>query len=83
MPVPEGMEQKLRVAVMRADLDLQQKQSFWETPRNIVILLVVAGGIAAVTGFMLGQTIAEREQPRQIIIQFAPGSIVAAPAPAQ
>lgn len=82
MPVPEDVEQ-MGVAVMRADLDLQQKQAFWETPRNIMILLVVAGGIAAVTGFMLGQTIAQHEQPRQIIIQFAPGSIVTAPAPAQ
>ena len=68
--------------MMRADLDLQQMQAFWETPRNIVILLVVAAVIAAVVGFMFGQTIAQREQP-QVIIRFEPGSIVAAPAPAK
>ena len=82
MPVSGDMEQRVRVAVMRADLDLQQKQPFWETPRNIVTLLVVASGIAGVAGFMCGQTLAQNTQP-QIIIRFEPGSIVAAPAPAK
>ena len=68
---------------MRADLDLQQKQAFWETPRNIVILLIVVCGIAGVAGFMWGQILAEVAQSPRVIIQFAPGSIVAAPAPAK
>lgn len=68
--------------MMRADLNLQQKQAFWETPRNIVTLLVVAAVIAAVAGFMFGQTFAQREQP-QVIIRFEPGSVVATPAPAK
>ncbi len=67
---------------MQADLGLQQKQAFWETPRNIAILLIVAAVIAAVGGFMFGQAIAQREQP-QVIIRLEPGSIVAAPAPAK
>jgi len=81
MAVSETMEQELGVAPMRADLDLKQKQPFWETPRNIVILLVVASGIAGVVGFMWGQEL-RRAQP-QIIIRFEPGSIVAAPIPAK
>ncbi len=68
---------------MRAGLGLEQKQPFWETPRNIVVLLVVVSGIAAVVGFMWGQTLAQNAQPQQIIIRFEPGSIVAPPTPAK
>ncbi len=62
------------MAVMQADLKLKQKQAFWETPRNIVLLLGVAVGVAGVLGFKLGQS----SPPIQII--FQPGSIVAPPA---
>lgn len=62
------------MAVMQADLKLKQKQAFWETPRNIVLLLGVAVGVAGVLGFKLGQS-SPPQQP--VIIQLAPGVVVA------
>ncbi len=65
------------MAVMGADLKLKQKQAFWETPRNIALLLGVAVAIAGVLGFKLGQN----SPPVQVI--FQPGSIVVPPVPAK
>ena len=66
------------MAVMQADLKLEQKQAFWETPRNIALLLAavaaIVGAVAGFTGYRLGQS----SPPKQII--FQPGSIVAPPA---
>ena len=66
---------------MQADLKLKQKQAFWETPRNLVVIIgAIAAAVAAfagLTGYKLGQNSA----PVQVI--FQPGSIVASPAPAK
>ncbi len=71
---------------MRADLTLKDKQAFWETPRNIAILL---GAVAAVTGVVAGMAgykygsqtppLMTPQPPPQII--FQPGSIVVQQAP--
>jgi len=61
----------------QADLDLKQKQAFWETPRNIAVLLGVAIAMAGVLGFKLGQN----SPPIQVI--FQPGSIVVPSPPAK
>lgn len=73
--------------------DLKQKQAFWETPRNLV---VVIGAIAAATaataattataataaiGGLAGYRLGQGSPPVQVI--FQPGSIVAPPAPAK
>jgi hypothetical protein len=50
---------------MRADLALKQKQAFWETPRNIAILLTAVAAIAGFLGFKIGQN----QPPQTIIIQ--------------
>lgn len=50
---------------MRADLSLKQKQAFWETPRNIALLLTAVAAIAGVLGFKLGQN----QPPQTIVIQ--------------
>ncbi len=68
------------MAVMEADLKLKQKQAFWETPWNIALLLGVAVGIAGVLGFKLGQS-TPPQQP--VVIQLAPGVMVAPTAPAK
>ena len=75
MPISENEEQELRVAVMQADL--KPKQAFWETLRNIAVLLGVAVGVSGVLGFKPGQN----SPPAQVV--FQPGSIVAPPAPAK
>jgi hypothetical protein len=58
-------EDELRVALMRADLYLKSQQGWWETPRNLAIIIgVVAalfGAITGILGFKLGQ------QPQQHI----------------
>jgi hypothetical protein len=61
---------------MQTDLTLKTKQAFWETPRNIVLIVAAAIGIAGVLGFKLGQREPLTTQP-QII--FQPGSIQVLP----
>jgi hypothetical protein len=59
-------ERDLREALMRADILLKEKQAFWETPRNIALLVTAVAAIAGVLGFKLGQT---QPAPAPIIIQ--------------
>ena len=48
-------EKQLRLELLAADLKLRRKQEFWETPRNIAILVGVSATIAAAIGFWLGR----------------------------
>ncbi len=66
---------------MRADLRLKERQSFWETPRNLVVTFaafaVVVATIAGLAGYKAGSA------PAPTIV-FQPGSIVLQqPAPVQ
>jgi hypothetical protein len=58
-------EYGLKVKLMRADLALKQKQAFWETPRNITILVgavsALVAAVAGAAGYKLGS------QPPQAI----------------
>jgi len=74
--VTDEEERELRRLLMQADLDLKRKQGFWETPRNIALIVAAAVGIAGVLGFKLGQHEPLATQP-QII--FQPGSIQVLP----
>ena len=47
-----------------ADLDLRWKRGFWETPRNIAILLGVAATIAAVVGYQAERRIRLRSRAK-------------------
>ncbi len=73
--LPADEEWELRMAVMRADLGLKTKQAFWETPRNIGILIGVVAALAGALGFKLGQMPPQGQAP--VIIQLAPGVAVA------
>ena len=65
----------------QADLGLKQKQAFWETPRNLVVIIgAIAAAVAAVAG-LAGYKLGQGSAPVQVI--FQPGSIVAPPAPAK
>lgn len=60
-----------------ADLHLlRRKQGFWETPRNMVILLsgvvMIVGVIVSVVSFQIGRDLARSLSRPQIIIQIAP-----------
>ena len=48
-------EQQLRQDLLEADVELRRKQAFWETPRNVAILVGATAAIAAAIGFWLGQ----------------------------
>ena len=48
-------EKQLRLELLAADLKLRRKQEFWETPRNIAILVGVTMAIAAAIEFWLGR----------------------------
>jgi hypothetical protein len=57
-------EQALRIAVMRADLNLKTKQSFWETPKAILLIIATTAAIAGFLGFKVGG------QPQQITVHL-------------
>jgi hypothetical protein len=52
-------EKLLKQALLAFDLSLRRKQEFWETPRNIAILVGIVAAIAAAIGFWIGS----RESP--------------------
>ena len=79
-------ERELKMAVMQADLRLKERQAFWETPRNLFLVIgtitAATAAIAGFTGYKIGQQpppAPPAAPPVQII--FQPGSIVAPPAP--
>ena len=55
-------EKQLRLELLAADVKLRRKQEFWETPRNIAILVGVTAAIAAAIGFWFRGS-APRQQP--------------------
>ena len=59
---------------MQSDKTLKGKQAFWETPRNVVLIVAAFTAIAWVLGFKIGQKEPSYPPPTQII--FQPGSIV-------
>jgi hypothetical protein len=77
----EDEEQKLKVALMRADLDLKTKQTFWETPKAIAIIVATTAGIftalAGFAGYKLGS------QPPQTINVHLDAPLVVQPVPAK
>jgi hypothetical protein len=66
---------------MQADLELKTRQSFWETPKAIAIIVATTAAIfsaaAGFAGYKFGQT--PPSLPPQII--FQPGSIQVLPPP--
>ena len=67
----------------QADLGLKQKQAFWETPRNLVVIIgAIAAAVAAIAG-LAGYKLGQNTQQQPIIIQLAPGVVPVQPAPAK
>ncbi len=64
----EDAEQRLKLDLMQMDLNLKTKQAFWETPRNIAILVATVAAIAGTLGFKIGQT--PPPAPTPIVIQL-------------
>jgi len=72
-------EQKVKLKQMEVDIELKQRQLFWETPRNLAIVVGTAVAVAGWAGYKLGI------QPPQVIqVQLlTPLPALTAPAPAQ
>jgi hypothetical protein len=67
MPLFDADEEaRLKQELLRMDVNLRRKQDFWETPRNIVILVGVAAAAAGALGYKIGQN-----QP-PIVINLSP-----------
>lgn len=66
---------------MQQDLKLKQRQSFWETPKALAIVLgaaiaattAIVGTVAGLAGYKLGS------QPPQTIIVLPPGTTITTP----
>jgi hypothetical protein len=58
-------QDELKVALMKADLLLKTRQGFWETPRNLAIIVGAVAAIAGLIGFKLGS-----QPPQAIVVQF-------------
>lgn len=58
-------EDELRVAVMKVDLLLKRRQAFWESPRNLALIIAAVAAIAGIVGFKLGS-----QPPQSIVVQF-------------
>ena len=58
------------------DLNPKTEQPFWETPRNIAILLAAASAIAGWIGFDLGR----QPAPPQVVINLLSDAVPAVPA---
>ncbi len=73
-------ERELRTTIVRAGLALRTRQSFWETPRNLVIMAAALTGVVAALAGLAGCKFAQ--MPAQsIIIQLPPGYGAPGPAP--
>lgn len=77
----DAAERFLKLELMRVDIVLKGKQAFWETPRNLAIVLTafaaVVGAGAGFVGYRIGQTPA----PAPVVI-YVQGPPAPAPAPA-
>lgn len=57
-------EDEFRRVVLKVDLLLKGKQAFWETPRNLALILTAVAAIAGFVGFKLAG------QPQHIVVQI-------------
>jgi hypothetical protein len=65
-------EKQLRRELLAVELSLKRKQEFWETPRNIAILVGVTALIAGAIGFWFGRESATPPTPaaRPVVLWF-------------
>jgi hypothetical protein len=72
----------LEVDPMCADLAAKQKRGFWETPRNLYIILGMFLTFVGILAFWVGFDIA-RAPPGSIVVQLPPGTVITVPAAPQ
>lgn len=68
------LERALRLELMQMDLTLKTKQAFWETPRNIAILVATVATLAGLFGYKIGSSASP-----PIVVQMLPAPAQVAP----
>jgi hypothetical protein len=63
-------EKQLNQELLMSDVRLRRKQEFWETPRNIGILLGVVAALVGAGAGVLGYKIGQTPAPPPIIINL-------------
>lgn len=79
MSMTDDERQELKDEIMLADLKLKQRQGFWETPRNIAILVGAVAAITAAVAGVIGYKIGS--QPPPTINVHIDQPLMVAPAP--
>ena len=79
MPLDEAVadhlsEGRLKLELLKMDIELRRKQVAWETPRNIAILAGAVAAIAATVGGLAGYKIGQTPSPPPVIINLPPQS---------
>lgn len=79
MSDPTAEDAPLKRQLLELDILLRRKQSFWETPKGVLLVAATAAAIAGVLGWKIGQT-----PPPPIVVQFGeqPLHVQMAPPPA-
>jgi hypothetical protein len=67
------VERALRLELMQMYLTLKTKQAFWETPRNIAILVATVATLAGLFGYKIGSV-----SSPPIVVQMVPAPVQAA-----
>jgi hypothetical protein len=63
-------EGRWRMELLKMDLELRRKQVFWETPRNLAIVLGAMAAIFAAVFGVLGYKIGQTPAPPPVIINL-------------
>jgi hypothetical protein len=58
-------DDELRRALVEIDILLKRRQAFWETPRNLAVLIGVVAALAGTLGFQFGS-----RAPQQVVVHF-------------
>ena len=75
-------EKQLQQELLVADLNLRRKQDFWETPRNIAILLGATAALFSAMAGWLGFKIGSTPSPPPVVIYLTPQGQTVPRAPA-
>ena len=66
---------------MDSQTDLYRKRGFWDTPRNLYIVLGVFATFVGILAGWVGYDIARA--PQTIVVQLPPGTVITVPAAPQ
>jgi hypothetical protein len=67
MSDPAADDAPLQRELLELDILLRRKQTFWETPRAVLLIVATTAAVAGVLGWKIGQT-----QPAPIVVQVQP-----------